>query len=350
VNMRAVVYRGKDDLRVEDVPVPEPGAGEMLVRVDACGICPTDLKKIQKGLLPGPRVFGHEIAGTVAALDRGVDRFHEGQRVVVHHHIPCGSCFFCERDAYAPCARYKQNGTTAGFEAAGGGYAEYVKAFDWIVEEGTIPIPDGVLPEEAAFVEPVNTCLKAVLKARVRKGETALVVGQGPIGLLLMQLLVWAGAEVFVSDPLAERRAVGQSLGAAAALDAGGDVTAEVRGLTGGRGVDVAFVAAGVPSALPQAFEATRVAGRIMSFAATSPGETAELDLGVMTTSEKDLLTSYSASVDVQDQAAQLVFTRKVRVKEMVSHLLPFNRALEAFELAFRPGPGTLKVVICPHA
>lgn len=348
--MRAVVYRGKDDLRVEDVPVPEPGAGEMLVRVDACGICPTDLKKIQKGLLPGPRVFGHEIAGTVAALGRGVDRFREGQRVVVHHHIPCGSCFFCERNAYAQCARYKQNGTTAGFEAAGGGYAEYVKAFDWIVEEGTIPIPDGVLPEEAVFVEPVNTCLKAVLKARVRKGETALVVGQGPIGLLLMQLLVWAGAEVFVSDPLAERRAVGQSLGAAAALDAAADVTSEIRGLTGGRGVDAAFVAAGVPSALPQALEATRVAGRIMSFAATSPGETAELDLGVMTTLEKDLLTSYSASVDVQDQAAQLVFKREIRVKEMVSHLLPFERALEGFDLARRPGPGTLKVVICPHA
>jgi L-iditol 2-dehydrogenase len=344
--VKAVVYRGKDDLRLEDVPVPEVGDGEMLVRVDACGICPTDLKKIQKGFLPGPRVFGHEIAGTVAALGSGVERFREGQRVVVHHHIPCGACFYCERKAYAQCARYKQNGTTAGFEAAGGGYAEYVKAFDWIVERGTIPIPDEVLPEEAVFVEPVNTCLKAVLKTGVGKGETALVVGQGPIGLLLMQLAAWAGAEVLVSDPLAERRALGVSLGASVALDAGGDVAAEVRGLTGGRGVDVAFVAAGVPSALPQALDATRVAGRIMSFAATSPGETAEVDLGVMTTSEKDILTSYSASVDVQDQAAQLVFQREVRVKEMVSHLLPFDRALEAFELAFAPGPGTLKVVI----
>lgn len=348
--MKAVVYRGKDDLRLEDIPIPEPGAGEMLVRVDACGICPTDLKKVQKGLLPGPRVFGHEIGGTVAALGSGADRFREGQRVVVHHHIPCGRCFFCERDAYAQCARYKQNGTTAGFEAAGGGYAEYVKAFDWIVAEGTIPIPDGVLPEEAVFVEPVNTCLKAVLKAGVRKGETALVVGQGPIGLLLMQLLVWAGAEVFVSDPLAERRALGRSLGAAVALDAADDVTSEIRGLTGGRGVDAAFVAAAGASALPQALDATRVAGRILSFAATSPGETAELDLGVMTTSEKDILTSYSASVDIQDQAAQLVFGREVRVKEMVSHLLPIDRALEGFDLACRPEPGTLKVVICPHA
>ena len=344
--MKAVVYRGKDDLRLEEIPVPQPGPGEMLLRVDACGICPTDLKKIQNGLLPGPRVFGHEIAGTVAALGTGTRGLREGQRVVVHHHIPCRACFYCEREVFAQCPRYKQNGTTAGFEAAGGGYAEYVRALDWIVEDGTIPIPDGVRPEEAVFVEPVNTCLKAVRKARVSKGETALVVGQGPIGLLLMQLLRWSGASVLVSDPLAERRALGRSLGAAEALDPGVDVAAEVRAMTDGRGADSAFVAAAGPVPLGQALAATRPGGRIMSFAATSPGEMAEVDLGVMTTLEKDLLTSYSASVDVQDQAAQLVFGREIRVRELVSHLLPFERALEAFDLAFKPGPGTLKVVV----
>jgi L-iditol 2-dehydrogenase len=318
----------------------------MLVRVDACGICPTDLKKIQKGLVPPPRVFGHEIAGTVAALGPGAAGFCEGQRVVVHHHIPCGACFFCGRKAFAQCETYKQNGTTAAFEPAGGGYAEYVKAFDWIVTRGTIPIPDGVLSEEAVFVEPVNTCLKAVVKAGVTKGETALVVGQGPIGLLLMQLVRWAGADPIVSDTLHERLRLSRSLGAVATLDAAGDVEAEVRGLTDGRGVDVAFVAAVGPSALAQALAATRRAGRIMSFAATSPGETAEVDLGVLTAAEKDLLTSYSASVDLQHQAAQLVFGREVRVRELVSHRLPIEGALEAFELALRPEPGTLKVVI----
>jgi L-iditol 2-dehydrogenase len=346
VRMKAVVYRGKDDLRLEEIPVPEPGAGEMLLRVDACGICPTDLKKIEKGLLPGPRVFGHEIAATVAALGPGASGFREGERVVVHHHIPCRSCFYCEREAFAQCPRYKENGTTAGFEAAGGGYSEYVKALDWIVEGGTIPIPDGVLSEEAVFVEPVNTCLKAVAKAGVGKGETSLVVGQGPIGLLIMQLLRWSGAAVIVSDPLAERRALGRSLGATVALEAGADVPAEVRALTDGRGADSAFVAAVGPAALGQAIAATRAAGRIMSFAATSPGETAEVDLGAMTASEKDLLTSYSASVDLQDQAAQLVFKREIRVRELVSHRLPFERAIEAFELARQPGPGTLKVVV----
>jgi len=345
--MKAVVYRGAGRIEVEDVPVPEPGPGEMLVRVDACGICPTDLKKIEKGLLPGPRVFGHEIAGTVAGLGSGTKGFREGERVVVHHHVPCRTCFYCTRGFHAQCAFYKRNGTTAGFEPAGGGYAEYVKAFDWIVERGTIPIPEGVLPEEAAFVEPVNTCLKAVRKAGVAKGESVLVVGQGPIGLLLMQIARWAGGEVVVSDPLAERRAVAASLGAKATIDAAAaDVPAEVRDLTGGRGADCTLVAATGREAFAQALDATRPGGRILSFAATSRGEAAEVDLGVLTTSEKDILTAYSSSIDVQDQAARMVFDREIRVRELVSHRLPIERAREAFALASRRGPGTLKVVL----
>jgi L-iditol 2-dehydrogenase len=348
--LKAVVYRGPGQLTVEDVPVPEPGPGEMLVRVDACGICPTDLKKIEKGLLPGPRIFGHEIAGTVARLGAGTRGVREGQRVVVHHHVPCGDCYYCARGFHAQCALYKRNGTTAGFEPSGGGYAEYVKASDWIVERGTIPVPDDVLPEEAAFVEPVNTCLKAVRKARVSRGESVLVVGQGPIGLLLMQLARWAGGELLVSDPLPGRRALASRLGAAVALDSALDVPAEVRRLTGGRGADCTLIAATGRAAFAHALDATRPGGRILSFAATSRGETAEVDLGLLTTSEKDILTAYSSSADVQQQAADLVFERTVRVRELVSHRLPMERGLEAFDLALRPGPATLKIVLEPAA
>jgi L-iditol 2-dehydrogenase len=276
--------------------VPPVGPAEMLLRVDACGICGTDIKKIQKGLLPGPHIFGHEIAGTVVR-EPSSQRFREGDRVVVHHHIPCGECFYCVRGAYAQCAMYKRNGTTAGFEASGGGFAEFVKACDWIVERGAIAIPDGVLAEEAAFVEPVNTCLKAVRKARVAKGQTVLVVGQGPIGLLLMQLCRWAGAEVIATDTMPDRLEMSRRLGASLALDARGDVIAEVRGATGGRGADCSIVAAVGQSPFRQAIDATRPAGRIMMFAATSPGETAEVDLGALGAAEKEILTSYSASV-----------------------------------------------------
>jgi L-iditol 2-dehydrogenase len=344
--LRAVVYRGPGDVRVEEVEVPKPAPGEMLVRVDACGICPTDLKKIEKGLLPGPRIFGHEIAGTVAALGRGTRGFREGERVVVHHHVPCGDCFYCARAVYAQCPRYKQNGTTAGFEPAGGGYAEYVLARDWIVARGTIPIPDGVTAAEAAFVEPANTCLKAVRKARVTKGESVLVVGQGPIGLLLMQIARAAGAQTIVSDTLPARLDLARALGAGAALDAGGDVVREALARTAGRGVDCAFVAAPGQAAFDQAIRATRPGGRILSFAATAPGETVELDLGPLTSLEKDLLTAYSSSVDLQQEAAELVFSRTVRTAELVSHRLPVARGREAMELAMGRAPGTLKVVL----
>src|SRR5579862_2202501 len=132
MNMRAAVYRGPGDLRLESIPVPEPGPGELLVRVDVCGVCPTDIKKIEKGLLAPPRVFGHEIAGTVARAGSGVTRFSTGDRVVVHHHIPCRRCPLCLEGAYAQCAVYKKNGTTAGFEPSGGGFAQFVRVMDWI--------------------------------------------------------------------------------------------------------------------------------------------------------------------------------------------------------------------------
>ena len=344
--MLAAVYRGKGDLRVEEIPVPEILPGELLVRVEACGVCPTDIKKIEKGLLPGPRVFGHETAGVVARTGAGVARFREGDRVALHHHIPCGACFYCRHEAYAQCETYQKNGTTAGFEPSGGGFAEYVRAMDWIVERGAIRVPEGVLAEEAAFVEPVNTCLKCVRKAGVAKGQTVLVVGQGPIGLLLMQLARWAGASVLTSDTLPDRIEASQRLGAAAALDASNDVVREVRGMTGGRGADVTLLAAVGEAAFQQALDATRPGGTLMVFSATSPGETAVVDLGMLTASEKQILTSYSASVDVQDLAAQLVFGREVRVRELITHRVPLAETPRAVALASRPAPGVLKVVV----
>jgi L-iditol 2-dehydrogenase len=344
--MQAAVYRGQGELRLEMLPVPQIATGEVLVRVDACGVCGTDVKKVAKGLLTPPRVFGHEICGTVARLGAGVTHLREGQRVVLHHHIPCRACFFCARGVYAQCETYKRNGTSAGFEPAGGGMAEYVRAADWIVQAGTIAVPDGVLAEEAAFVEPVNTCLKAVQKAGIARGESVLVVGQGPIGLLLMQLARWAGARTLVSDTLADRLAMGRSLGAEVALDARGDVAAEVRALTDGRGADCVLLAALGARAFEQALAALRPGGRVMVFSATSPGETAVVDLGLLCTAEKQILTSYSASADVQDLAAQLVFSREVRVRELITHRYPLAEAARAFEQAASPAPGVLKIML----
>jgi L-iditol 2-dehydrogenase len=344
--VKAAVYRGTGDLRVEEVPIPEIGPGELLVRVAACGVCGTDLKKIEKGLVPPPRIFGHEIAGRVAGVGGGVSAFREGDAVVVHHHIPCRTCYYCRVGAYAQCGTYKRNGTTAGFEPAGGGFAEYVRVLPWIVAGGTIRVPDGVRPEEAALVEPVNTCLKAVRKAGVGPGQTVLVVGQGPIGSMLMQLCRWAGAAVVVSDRFRDRLDLARTLGASVALEAASDVAGEVRGLTEGRGADVAFLAAIGQAPFQQAVDATRAGGRIVPFAATSPGERVEVDLGALSAAEKDLVSSYSASVDVQDLAAELVFSRQVRVAELITHRFALAEAPQAIALAARPGPGVMKVML----
>jgi len=186
--MRAGVYRGKGRVVVERVPIPEIGDGEVLFRVAACGVCGTDIKKIHYGFVAPPQILGHELAGTVERTGRGVTKFNPGDRVVSFHHIPCGTCFYCEKKLFSQCAVYKRTGLTAGFDPNGGGFAEYVRAMPWVVERGMMLLPADVTFEEATFVEPVNTCLKAVRKARVARGETVLVIGQGPVGMLLALL------------------------------------------------------------------------------------------------------------------------------------------------------------------
>src|SRR6202453_4250536 len=191
--MLAAVYRGVNDVRLETVPLPAIGAGEVLVRVHTCGVCGTDLKKIASGSHSAPRIFGHETSGVVAAVGAGVTKFEPGDRVVVFHHIPCRNCYYCRHKTFAQCASYKKVGCTAGFEPSGGGFAEYVRVMDWIVDRGTVKIPNGVSFEQACFVEPVNTCLKGIRNLKIEPDETVLVIGQGPIGILLATLAARSG-------------------------------------------------------------------------------------------------------------------------------------------------------------
>src|SRR5256885_4917415 len=177
--MTDAVYRGKEDVRLETVPVPKIRRGEILVEVHTCGICGTDLKKIATGSHSAPRIFGHETAGTIVATGQGVTHFSAGDRVMVFHHIPCGNCYYCQHKTFAQCETYKKVGCTAGFEPSGGGFADYVRVMDWIVCEGTVRIPDTVSFEQACFVEPVNTCMKGSETLPLKQGETGLVIGQG---------------------------------------------------------------------------------------------------------------------------------------------------------------------------
>src|SRR6266404_8785224 len=218
--MRAAVYRGVNDVRLEEVPVPQIGPREILVRVHTCGICGTDLKKIATGSHSAPRIFGHETSGVIALVGEGVSGLQPGDRVVVFHHIPCRNCYYCRHKTFAQCETYKKVGCTAGFEPSGGGFAEYVRVMDWIVCGGTVRIPDAVSFEQACFVEPVNTCMKGVEALRLCRGETVLAIGQGPIGIILSVLARRAGASVITSDVYPERLRITKSLGFKSLIDA----------------------------------------------------------------------------------------------------------------------------------
>ncbi|HEX4003806.1 MAG TPA: alcohol dehydrogenase catalytic domain-containing protein [Candidatus Acidoferrales bacterium] len=345
--MRAGVYRGKGRVVVEQVPIPEIGEGEVLFRVAACGICGTDIKKIHHGFIAPPQILGHELAGTVVRVGRGVKKFKAGDRVVSFHHIPCGSCFYCERKLFSQCAGYKKTGLTAGFDPNGGGFAEYVRAMPWIVERGMIALPAGVSFEEATFVEPVNTALKAIRKARVAAGEAILAIGQGPIGMLLTMLAVNEGATVYASDPMAGRRAASVRFGAKESFDpAKANLLEEMRARTEGRGADAVLLAVPNPSLVPEALALARPGGRVLLFAHNDPVLQLEFPAAAVGIEEKEILGSYSASVDDQAESARLVFERRLPVREMISHRFPLERIADAIELAARPKDDTLKVVI----
>ena len=350
--MRAAVYCGVNEVRVETVPVPEIGPGEVLIRVAACGICGTDLKKIHTGSHSAPRIFGHETAGTIAAVGEGVDGFAVGDRVMVFHHIPCGECYYCRKKTFAQCPVYKRVGCTAGFEPAGGGFAEYVRAMDWIVRRGLVKIPDGVPFEQAAFVEPVNTCYKAIRNLALAPDETVLVIGQGPIGILLAALAARTGARVLTSDLFPERHKVAAAYGLNRPIDAGRqDVVRLTKDASEGRGADAVILAVGGNALIKTAMDAARPGGRVLLFAATQHGE-AVVDPAAICMDEKSLVGSYSASVEIQDEAAQLVFDGYrdgFDLTRLISHRYPLEDAVEAIHVASNPGPGSMKIFIEPE-
>jgi L-iditol 2-dehydrogenase len=348
--MHAAVYRGSSVVSVEEIPTPAIGPGEILIRVEACGICHTDLKKIEYNLLAPPRIYGHETAGVVARVGRGVRKFEPGDRVVVFHHIPCSDCFYCRKKLYAQCPVYKKVGVTAGFEPAGGGFSQYVRVMDWIAERGVEKIPEGISFERASFVEPVNTCLKAVKQCAPSANEVALILGQGPIGLLMTMLVRRTGARVITTDMIPSRRELSLRCGAEESFDPRTEeVAATVASLTDSRGADLVILAASAPSLVAQAVRWSRAGARILLFAQTSEAERIEVSGASICVGERTIFGSYSASVDLQKQSAELVFGGELPVDLLVSHRLPLTKVHSAFDLALHPDSESLKIILEPQ-
>jgi L-iditol 2-dehydrogenase len=351
--MRAVVYRGVNDMRIETVPVPRIGCGELLIKVATCGICGTDLKKIHMGSHSAPRIFGHEMAGVIVDVGEGVTGYAVGDRVMTFHHVPCGECYYCRKQTPAQCPLYKKTGVTAGFEPSGGGFAHYIRVMDFVVKNrGVVHIPDGVPFEQAAFVEPVNTVLKGVKMLRLAPDDTVLVIGQGPIGLMHAVLAKKTGARVLTSDLFAERHAIAARFGLTDAIHAGEeDVIERVLKETDGRGADAVILAVGGNALIRTAMDAARPGGKVMLFAQTQHGE-ATIDPAAVCVDEKTLLGSYSSSFPILDEVTSLVFDgyrKGFDLTQLISHRYPLEQAVEAIEIASHPQPGSMKIMIEPN-
>jgi L-iditol 2-dehydrogenase len=402
-SMRAVVYRGVNDLRLETVPVPRIGADELLVKVAVCGVCPTDIKKIQHGTVPPPRIFGHETAGTIVKIGGGggvrASGLKAGDRVALHHHVPCLRCHFCRHGAYAQCETYKRTGITAGFEPAGGGYAEYVRVMPFVLP-GVVKIPAKNSFEEGAMLEPVNTVLKAVKRLNLLAGDNVLVAGQGPIGLMFTKILQLRGMNVLATDLLESRLKLAKKFGAKWALNAArpphepGNIryrtanegrrsqqdcpnpphrpslgsygptgpnplpgerepASDGRRAAKGGALDAAVIAVPSDAAVHQALQLVRGAGQVLLFAHTKRAAAGKpkadahpLDFSSICLDEKDLIGSYSADFTLQQEVARLVFSRRFDVRPLITHNFPLDETANAIALASHPTEASLKLVV----
>ena len=348
--MKAQVFRGVNQLSYEDVPVPELADDEVLVQVRVVGLCQSDIKKIRYPLYEPPRIFGHETAGVIAAVGSAVQGWQVGQRVVVLHHIPCMHCGYCLNDNFSMCDVYKTVTTTAGFAPSGGGFADYVKVPGHIVRNGgLLLIPDKITFEQASFVEPTNCCLKAVKKAQVAPGQTVLVTGAGPIGLMFVMLVKYFGARAIATDLIPSRLERALSLGAEAAFDARDpDLLAKIQASTDGMGVDTSILAVPSEKAFFQALEATRKGGKILFFAEFPDEMEIPINPNILYRREIDLMGSYSSSYRVQALAAEIVFNQRIDVNALVSDRYPLSELAAAVERAVAPTPDTFKILLYP--
>lgn len=348
--MKAQVFRGVNQLSYEEVPVPHLAPEEVLVQVRVVGLCQSDIKKIRYPLYEPPRIFGHETAGTIAAVGSHVKGWQVGDRVAVMHHIPCMRCAYCLNDNFSMCDVYKNISTTAGFNPSGGGFAEYVKVPGHIVENGgLIPIPDHISFEEASFVEPTNCCLKAVKKAQIAPEQTVLITGAGPIGLMFIMLVQYFGARAIATDLLPSRIEKAMEIGAEAAFDARDpDLAKKVQDLTGGMGADVALLAVPSDKAFFQALNSTRKGGKILFFAEFPDEVEIPINPNILYRREIDLIGSYSSSYRLQSLAADIVFRRRINVQALISDRYPLENLHQAVEQAIAPTAETYKILIYP--
>ncbi|MBI4537948.1 MAG: alcohol dehydrogenase catalytic domain-containing protein [Gemmatimonadetes bacterium] len=335
---------GWGDVCVEEEPVPEPGPGEVLVRIEASGVCGSDALRwyVER---KAPVVLGHEPAGTVAALGPRVRSLRAGDRVFVHHHAPCRRCAECRRGNWSACATWREPGLSPG------AFAQYAVAREPVVLHDTLLLPDDLGFEAASFVEPLACCVRALHRhGRAAHGDAVHVIGLGAMGLLFVQLARAAGASlVTASDFLAERRLLARELGTDIAWDPGTeDVAALLLAETGGRGADVVIVCPGDARAVDAGLACAAPGGRVVLFTPIPPDQRIHVDQSALYFREVTIANSYSSGPEETRDALTLIADGIVRTEPLVTHRCDLAGVGEAIQRAASKGEG-IKTIVYPH-
>ncbi|MEZ4599868.1 MAG: zinc-dependent dehydrogenase [Syntrophotaleaceae bacterium] len=331
--MKAAVVHGKNDIRIEEYPNPTAGPGEMVVRIKASGICATDIKTLLGQGLPKhlPTILGHEVVGEVHQLGGGVAGYAPGDRVAVYPIAVCGECVFCRKGRHNLCE--KEFGLGHGID---GGFAEYVRLPREIVNiGGVVKIPDSLSFEKAVMAEPLSCGLAALRANRVQSGDTVLIVGAGPMGLIHLKLNKWAGARVIVTDLLDRRLAVAQQMGADLCIDAkGGDLAQKVAEATGGAGAEVVIVSLGIPAVIEESLKLVRKGGTVNIFGGPPAGQPITVDPRWLHYQEIVLTGTFAATPDDFRRTLELIAEGELEVEDLISDRFTLDSMLDAVERA----------------
>jgi L-iditol 2-dehydrogenase len=339
--MRVAMYYNNRDVRLEELPVPKIGPGELLVRTRASGICGSDLMEWYR-IKKAPLVLGHEIAGEVVEAGEGVDKFKPGDRVFSSHHVPCGACRYCRAGHQSVCELLR----TTHFDP--GGFAEYIRVPQINVDLGTYRLPDAMTFDEGSFIEPLACVVRAQRFAKLAPAQVVLVIGSGISGLLHIQLARARGAGRIIATDISDFRLnAATEFGADATIHGAQDVPARLRDLNDGRLADLVIVCTGAMPAIQQAIRCIDRGGTLLFFAPTASGVDVPIPLFDFWRNEISLLTSYAGSGDDLLESMELIGAHRVRVADMVTHRLPLAEAGRGFQLT-AGGQDSIKVIIDP--
>lgn len=340
--MRVAVYYNNNDVRLEQRPVPKISDGELLVKVIASGICGSDVMEWYR-IKKAPLILGHEIAGDIVEVGKGIDKYKKGDRVFVSHHVPCNTCHYCLTGHTSACDTLR----TTNFEP--GGFAEYIRVPKINVDRGTFSLPDEISYEEGTFIEPFACCFRGLKLAYFQPGQKILIIGSGMSGLLHIKIAKALGAGRIAATDVSEYRLnAARKFGADEVINAKEDVPKKLKGINKGMLADLVVICTAAETAIQQGLQSVDRGGTVLFFAPTNPDVKIPISLWDIWRNEITLTTSYAASQFDIEQSIELIANRRVNLKEMITHRLSLAEASKGFKLVAE-AKESIKVIIEPQ-